>query len=93
MSKRKRKVKLKTKNINNASALKVYALAKALKCEIEDLLILKTFAMSHTHISFLSKADNILTLVVSPRILKNSAKLLNKSSSFNICFLVLSTTS
>ena len=29
---------LKTKNINNASALKVYALAKALKCEIEDLL-------------------------------------------------------
>ncbi len=29
---------LKTKNINNASVLKVYALAKALKCEIEDLL-------------------------------------------------------
>ena len=31
----------------------------------------KTFAISQTHISLLSKANKILTLVLSPNILKN----------------------
>ena len=53
--------------------LKIYSYLKHLQCHI------------HTF-HFYLKLIIFLTLVVSPNILKNSAKLLNKSSSFNICF-------